>query len=86
MALRMSGRGGELRNGYQVAARLGSWQMSESQVECNVVSVDEFWLEEGTLHLCLDVGSRVWVWRDIALADRNSRPMVIQLVGSPEVQ
>jgi hypothetical protein len=86
VAFTMRGQAGELRRGYQVAARLGSWTWDGGgRVEARPSLVNDFWLDESEppLSLHLEVASQTWVWSGVELAD-NGQPMVIAVTGKPE--
>jgi hypothetical protein len=82
----MRGKTGELRRGYRVAARLGSWTWDGGgSVTAPSPALDSFWIDEadaGPLSLRLDVGSQQWTWHDVQLAQRE--PLVIAVTGKPE--
>jgi hypothetical protein len=86
MALNQSGRGGELRCGYQVAARLGAWTLNhDGRVEAAVADLDTFWLESSPqVSLWLRVGRRHWVWRTVEVVSPD--PLVVKVIGSPTVR
>ena len=77
---------GELRCGYQVVARLGSWTREGARVETTAREVNEFWLDQASrLDLRLDVGRRQWQWRGVDLIDSNRESFVVRVHGSPEL-
>jgi hypothetical protein len=88
-AITASGLSGELRCGYQVAARFGPWKLTlaDRKEQITVVTVsalepDGYWFEEQPQSLRLQVGSRLWVWREAErITDTQYR-----VVGDPEVQ
>jgi len=83
--LQMTGQSGQLRAGGRVAANLGRWSMRDSDdtwtLECQPVEVNDYWLDNGTsFELRLDVGRRIWRWRDVTVSGR----LTIHAVGRPE--
>lgn len=64
------GETGELRAGYQCAARLGRWSLTQDEamgdgwtVEGVVVALDRFWLRHGVaLTLVLPFSHSAWEW------------------------
>jgi hypothetical protein len=78
------GRDGELRRGYQVAARLGAWTWDGGgSVTAPSPTIDAYWLgEDGPLSLHLEVGRQTWIWRDVRLVQRE--PLVVAVTGEPE--
>ncbi len=88
MPFTMRGKAGELRRGYQVAAKLASWTWDGGgRVEARSPSVDAFWLDEESppLSLHLEVGRQTWIWRDVQLVQRD-QPLVIAVTGQPEAR
>lgn len=86
MSMRAVGPAGELRLGYQVAARLGSWTFQEDRVEAAVEDANEFFLDQpGAKSLWLRMGRKYWVWQTVDVVDAG-RPMVVRVSGSPEVR
>lgn len=79
------GISGELRHGYQVAARFGKWTLTTKD-DAGIVSVsdlepDAYWFDQQPQSLRLDIGSRVWVWREI----EQIGPTQFRVLGEPEV-
>jgi hypothetical protein len=86
-SLAAKGVSGELRHGYQVAARFGAWTLTvERGALSAIVSVsnlepDGFWFDQHPQSLRIQVGSRLWVWRD---AERISDTQW-RVLSDPEV-
>lgn len=82
-----NGTSGELRLGYQVAARLGRWTLTaEGAFEAAVVEVNEFWISQpGSRVLIVPLGRRQWVWRDVDLLDQGP-PLRLRVTGAPELR
>jgi hypothetical protein len=87
MALKASGISGEVRKGYQVAARLSSWTLESdtSRVDATATERNPFWLEQNGLSLHLTLGNRQWVWREIEIMD-SGHPFAIRIHGQPDVK
>lgn len=69
--MRATGTYGELRAGYQRAARLGSWSLKvilqpprALAFVAKIVSVHDYWIHEEPLDLVLAVGPTEWIWRE----------------------
>ncbi len=77
--VRFSGVSGELRVGYQKAARLTSWKLEDKIVEAKLdpQSVSWFWLERRPLDLYLDVGRHKWKWRGVDLVTDQGHAKII---------
>jgi hypothetical protein len=84
MSLSMRGQSGEVRYGYQLAAQLGPWQLSDNRLETSTTYQNDMWLTVGALTLRLNVGEKLWVWRDIEVL--SIEPFILRLPGSPEVK
>jgi hypothetical protein len=86
--LTATGVSGELRHGYQVAARFGAWTLTlaERTAKTMLVTVkneerDAYWGNEWPQSLRLQVGSRLWVWPDVERIDDTH----YRVVGDPEI-
>ena len=86
--MRASGQHGELRHGYQVAARTGSWAIervgSDFVFSATVIEVDDVWLGQRPLDLVLALGQVEWVWCDIAPSIVDGR-VELKLTRRPDV-
>ena len=85
-----TGHRGELRVGYQVAAKLGSWSLEilprgKASCEASVASSNQHWLEsKGPFDLVLKMGSALWIWRSVTpVIDQWKIRMSIK--GQPEI-
>ena len=86
MAFQASGTSGEVRKGYQVAVRLGSWSLSDGRLEAQASEIQDVWLDmPGQVDLWLRMGRTFWVWSNVDVADRG-QPFVIRVGGSPQVR
>jgi hypothetical protein len=86
----MRGPSGEIRHGYQVAARLGKWEAmprneTEMSFTASVVSVDEYWILQEPLEVALRLARTEWVWREVAPV-RDGNQIHIVLKGKPEIE
>jgi hypothetical protein len=70
------GIAGELRCGYQLAGKLGRWQLRPSGQEHELQGVwlfwDPFWTTQRPLTLVLEIGHLRWTWPDVSLDERGS--------------
>lgn len=88
--MRASGPCGELRYGYQVAARLGPWVIARDEdaryftFSGATLTTDEVWLAQRPLDLVLALGSIEWVWRDIMPTIVDGR-VTLELTRRPDV-
>jgi hypothetical protein len=91
-ALSATGLSGELRSGYQLAGRFGGWKLavhrkSPESEESSIVTItslepDGYWFGELPHSVRLQVGERMWVWREAERIDETH----YRLLGEPEVQ
>lgn len=81
--IRMRGTGGELKVGYQVAARLGSWDIAHDVLTSPGAKVDPFWSgEPGSRSLRLVIGNTVWTWNDVRVSSYD--PLTVDVSGTPD--
>lgn len=90
-----SGVTGELRVGYQVAARLGAWGVDGTpdgrwSFTGRLVESNAYWIESpGPFTLRLEIrlasGPRYWQWRGLSITERSPQSITIHGNGSPEV-
>lgn len=87
--MKMVGTMGEVRYGYQLAARLGAWEVTpESQntmrLRADLQECDAYWSTQSPLSVALAVGRKRWVWEvgSVELAGGIARA---QLVGRPAI-
>lgn len=66
-----TGQDGELRVGYHVAARLGSWRLlptaSGWEVRARFLRRDAYWCAQRPLTLVLAIGALRWSWTSVDL-------------------
>lgn len=69
--MRASGMSGELRTGYQCAARLGAWSLDliprlprAFAFRAVVLEAHDYWVRQVPLDLVLAVGRTEWIWRE----------------------
>lgn len=65
--LRLEGTSAELRVGYQVAARLGSWSLRPAgqqtfRFTATVLSRHDYWSAQRPLDLVFPLGPSEWTW------------------------
>ena len=67
--MRASGLSGELRYGYQCAARLGAWTIESCdggfRFAAPIAEAHEVWIVCRPLRLVLALGRAEWVWDDV---------------------
>jgi len=87
--LQVSGRGGELRVGYQVVATFGRWHISDAgQMEVeSLANINRFWFEreDVSFSIKLPMGKREWAWGSVEVVGRSS-PLLIVLHGDPSIR
>jgi hypothetical protein len=85
--MRASGLSGELRYGYQIAARLGAWEIAEKQgtfrLRGRVASVDPVWITRRPIALVVALGPVEWKWSGVDPVIGNG-VVEIALVGRPD--
>lgn len=81
--LRVKGVEGEIRCGYQTAAKLGKWELQQPIVEAEPVTVSKFWMSQTPLHLHLKVGKRTWRWHNVELVENGHR-IRVRVHGAPK--
>lgn len=83
----MRGRNGELKLGYQAAALLGPWQMNEDRVDAEVRDRNDAWLGTGgPFALALQLGRKMWVWREVQVYEVSAERLSCRVNGRPEVR
>ena len=72
----LRGKQGELRVGYQLAARLGRWSAQRTAdgdyaISAHTEELNEFWLKRQPLELRLQVGGnkKTWSWSDVQILE-----------------
>lgn len=87
-SLAATGTSGELRHGYHVAARFGTWTLTVERgsasaiVSVSALEPDGFWFDQYPQSLKLQIGARLWVWR---AAERISETQY-RVLGDPIVE
>lgn len=84
----MVGLSGQLRRGTATAATLGRWTLGGGDgglvVQAAVVTASDYWLSQRPLDLALDVGARVYRWKDVTLQSHGGTGLVVVARGRPE--
>lgn len=90
--MRASGPSGELRCGYQQAARLGAWTLElEARLpraytlRARVVSQQDFWITQRPIDIVLHVAQTEWIWRDVSLS-QDGDAVVVHIGDKPIVE
>ncbi len=90
--MRVTGQRGELRVGYQVAARLGRWEIvpiasqgAAFQFTATVESEHDYWFAKRPQDLVLAVGATEWLWRDVRYDQRGGEVLLV-LTERPVVE
>ncbi|MDD5366935.1 MAG: hypothetical protein PHR30_16480 [Gallionellaceae bacterium] len=83
----ITGVGGDVCVGYQVAARLGAWtiEIVKKQVgtlTAEVLTYDEFWATQPGLVVRLVTRDADWIWRTASQVERG----VWRLQGQPQIE
>lgn len=80
----INGRGGEVRVGYQVVARLGTWTLRDGLLTADGVEVDAYWIaQDCDRTLRVPVGNSTWTWRGVD-ASASGSTLFVRVSGSPE--
>ena len=89
--IRASGPSGVLRVAYQVAARLGPWEIVVSRAlphpfefRSTVIEAQAYWLPQRPLDLVWAIGQTEWIWRD-GTAQSADAVVTIELTERPIV-
>lgn len=88
--MKVTGQRGELRVGYQVAARLGSWEIvpgphAAFQLTATIHDEHEVWSgQPGPKDLVLSLGSAEWSWSGVS-PERRGEHVVVVLTERPAV-
>lgn len=77
--MRVSGTFGELRSGYQRAARLGAWTLEllpglprAFKFSAKILDVHGYWSLQAPLDIVVAVGETEWIWRSAAPTPSSS--------------
>ena len=94
--MRATGKSGLLRFEYQIAARLGEWELEpvlilphtqRFRLSGSVVSRHDPWASRSPLDVWLEFGSNRWVWNGIVIGDKLTEPrLVIEVEGPPTIE
>jgi len=86
-AIEVRGVAGEVRKGYRVVARLGSWHLDkERRLIAATAEVDDFLAEEGgPYRVMLRVGPKQWIWPSVEIASLHAS-IDARLHGVPDVR
>lgn len=87
--MKITGTGGDIRVGYQRAARLGKWSITATgyqpqvsyTLEAALLDRDEYWFFESPHDVSLLIGERHWLWRNVAVIGDTT--ITGELYGSP---
>ena len=88
--MRATGTSGEVRYGYQVALRLGSWVIEAERdrpvfnFTASIADTDEVWAMHTPLDLVLALGPFEWIWRDIPVNIAGGK-VTIELLRRPDI-
>lgn len=85
MTFEMRGLQGQLKYGYQQAARLGPWLFVDGRVEAAIFEKHPLWFDLRPLGLWLDVGRKYWVWRETEILSVDGM-LTCRVSGNPEVR
>ncbi len=81
--IRIAGLEGEIKCGYQIAAKLGKWEFVQPMLEAKPIDVSDFWLSQKPLHLYLKIGKKTWRWHDVELIE-NGAIVRVKVKGNPK--
>jgi hypothetical protein len=79
---RFTGHTGEIRHGYQRAAKISKWQLEHEVIEGTPVEVHPFWIEQRPLDVVIDLGKARWKWRNVELLE-CAKVVRLRVKGSP---
>lgn len=90
--MRISGAGGRVRVGYQTAAMLGAWTLTQTRsgaivaydVSARLTDLDTFWIQQGPMDLELQMGARIWAWRQVE-PTFSAESLAVSLDGVPAI-
>ena len=89
--VRVEGQAGELRVGYQKAARLLRWRLElqpqrprRYALTADVMVLSEHWMSYGEFDVVLENGPVAWCWRRVAPAVAGDR-LTLMVADMPEV-
>lgn len=84
----LRGKGGELRAGYQCAAKLGAWAARKGSdgywhVDAQPLDVNAHWIKYKPLDMTLVVGGRRWSWSGVDVLQPGGL-LIITTKGEPK--
>jgi len=87
----LRGNTGELRAGYQCAAKLGPWTARKNSagyfvVEGEALEVDSYWIAHRPLELRLFMGKSParWTWTNVDVQSNGNKLLLIVTNSKPE--
>ena len=91
--MKATGHTGELRYRYQVAARLGNWNVEpvtgtaghRFRVSASVVAVVHPWITRRPLDLHLTFGRSTWVWHVLHPEEPIEQNLAIEVSNPPTI-
>lgn len=86
-----AGASGDIRHGYQTAARLGPWRMESDgprRFRCSAIVTYRHasWLAASPLDLRLRIGDEFWVWHGVSPAWEDDAHVSFALTSAPAVE
>lgn len=87
------GIGGELRVGYQRAARLGRWSVrytaetigeDVSELSASLFERDAYWCTQPITSVQLHLNAETWTWRRLRTVVMTAGRVTARLVGPPQ--
>lgn len=90
--MRITGVGGQVRAGYQLAARVGAWTLEralagpspEYTLTAEIVARDAYWAQQAPLAIDLVMGQRMWTWDPMQPA-WGSQSLSAIVIGAPTI-
>jgi hypothetical protein len=81
---------GKVVFGYQVAAKIGSWELTPKTDESMFFTgtwteIDDYWMTQEPLSLALRVGRTQWEWASVTPV-RDNQYIHITVIGKPVVE
>ena len=90
-SLRASGTCGEIRVGYQRAARLGAWELTllprlprAFELRARLTETHDYWYQQQPQDLVLWLGLTAWMWPGVTF-ERDGDTLVATLEDRPTV-
>ena len=87
--MRIAGRGGRLRVGFQTAATLGVWTLTREKnmvyrLQAAFTESDSYWLQQRPIDVRLLQANRVWAWTNVDLKLQDGACSIV-MHDAPEV-